>query len=54
MRIFLKPGTVKKIEEVTGQHMSTRCDRIINKLIDDLKRMKIVRKNHRKNQDLSV
>ena len=34
MRVELKPETVSKIEELTGQRMTTRCDRIINQALD--------------------
>ena len=34
MRVELKPETVSRIEELTGQRMTTRCDRIINQALD--------------------
>jgi len=34
MRVELKPDTISKIEELTGQRMTTRCDRIINQALD--------------------
>lgn len=34
MRVELKPNTVSRIEELTGQRMTTRCDRVINQALD--------------------
>ena len=34
MRIDLKPKTVDRIEAITGQKMTTRCDRMISKALD--------------------
>jgi len=34
MRIELKPATVEKIEKLSGEKMTTRCDRVVNKALD--------------------
>jgi len=34
MRVELKPETVSRIEGLTGQRLTTRCDRIINQALD--------------------
>jgi len=34
MRIELKSSTVDRIQQLTGQRMTTRCDRIINQALD--------------------
>ena len=34
MRVELKPETVSRIEELSGQKMTTRCDKVINQALD--------------------
>lgn len=36
MRIEIKPETVEKIEQATGEKMTTRCDKVVNKLLEKL------------------
>ena len=36
MRIELKAETISKIEKITGERLTTRCDRIINKALDTI------------------
>lgn len=34
MRIELKPDTIDRLEDLTGEKMTTRCDKVINMALD--------------------
>ena len=37
MKIVIKPSTIEKIEKLSGQRMTTRCDAVINMTLDVVK-----------------
>lgn len=38
MRIVLKLDTIKRIEKLAGQRLTTKCDKVINKVLDEAER----------------
>ena len=34
MRVILKPATIRKIERMAKERLTTRCDKVINKALD--------------------